>query len=192
MIDFTNINFVKSIKYLKDAPNKRLKEILIVGRSNVGKSSLINALSGRKKMAFTSSKPGHTKLLNYFEIDETFYLVDAPGYGYAKGGVDLYSLFNEIMDNYLKDNANLKAALLLIDSRRCFTENDDMIFEYFKGKNIPCLIVMTKSDKLNQAEKARSVKYLKEREIEDYSFVSNTNQKQVDELKKRIELLIKY
>ena len=116
MINFHNATFVKSTKTLKDAPKGRLKEILVVGRSNAGKSSLINALTGRHNLAFTSSKPGHTRLLNYYDIDGAFYLVDAPGYGYAKGGIDLDQLFLEMMENYLYDNLYLTAALILLDA----------------------------------------------------------------------------
>ena len=97
MINFRNTKFIKSTKTLEDAPKGRLPEILIVGRSNAGKSSLINALVDNKNLAFTSSKPGHTRLLNYYSVDEKFYLVDAPGYGYAKGGIDLDALFGEMI-----------------------------------------------------------------------------------------------
>ena len=191
MIDFKNITFIKSTKTLKDAPKGRFKEVLIVGRSNAGKSSLINALSERKSLAYTSSKPGHTKLLNYYEIDHTFYLVDAPGYGYAKGGVDLYSLFEEVMNNYLENNIYLKLALLLIDSRREFNENDDEMLSYFLSHNIQTLVVMTKSDKVNQSEKAKAIKHLKEKGVERYLFTSTMNKKSIEDLRKEIELSLK-
>ena len=132
MINFSNSSFIKSTKTLKDAPKGQLKEILFVGRSNAGKSSLINALCEKKNLAFTSSKPGLTKVLNYYNVDNKFYLVDAPGYGYAKGGVDLYALFEETMNSYLLNNHFLKAALLIIDSRREMNENDIMMLDYFK------------------------------------------------------------
>lgn len=192
MIDFHNISFIKSTTTLKDAPTGRLKEILIVGRSNVGKSSLINAISERKSLAFTSSKPGHTKVLNYYEVDHKFYLVDAPGYGFAKGGVDLYSLFSELMDSYLENNNYLQCVLLLIDSRREFNDFDDDMLSYFIDNKINHLIVMTKSDKLNQSDKAKAIKHLKEKGINDYLFVSINNKREIDEFKKRIELLLKY
>ena len=104
MINFLNATFIKSCPNRDERPQGQKPEVLIVGRSNVGKSSLINALTQRKKLAFTSSKPGHTRLLNYYDIDGQFYLVDAPGYGYAKGGIDLDKLFAEMMESYFADN----------------------------------------------------------------------------------------
>ena len=124
MINFNNVSFVKSTPSVKERPQDQIPEVLIVGKSNVGKSSLINTLCQRKSLAYTSSKPGHTRLLNYYNIDNKFFLVDAPGYGYAKGGVDLDRLFGTMMDEYFTDNPYLKLVLLLIDSRREFGEND--------------------------------------------------------------------
>ncbi|MCF0107722.1 MAG: YihA family ribosome biogenesis GTP-binding protein [Bacilli bacterium] len=160
MINFNNSTFVKSAPSLEEAPKAGYPEVLIVGKSNVGKSSLINSLCERKQLAFTSSKPGHTKLLNYYNIDNRFYLVDAPGYGYAKGGVDLDALFGNMMSTYFEDNEKLKLVLLLIDSRREFGENDLEILNYVQEKQIPYYIVVTKVDKVNQSEKAKFLKHL--------------------------------
>ena len=98
MLNFKNATFIKSAPNVDERPPVSLPEVLIVGKSNVGKSSLINALTNKKSLAFTSKKPGHTKLLNYYDIDQKFYLVDAPGYGYAVGGLDLDRLFGKMMD----------------------------------------------------------------------------------------------
>lgn len=162
MIDFKNSTFVISVPSLDLAPKGNVPEVLTVGKSNVGKSSLINALCVKKQLAFTSSKPGHTKLLNYYNIDNKFYLVDAPGYGYAKGGVDLDALFGNMMSTYFEDNKNLKLVLLLLDSRRELGENDLEILDYLKEKEIPYYIVVTKVDKINQSEKAHLMKHLAE------------------------------
>lgn len=162
MINFNNSTFVKSAPSIEEAPRAGFPEVLIVGKSNVGKSSLINSLCGKKQLAFTSSKPGHTKLLNYYNIDNRFYLVDAPGYGFAKGGVDLDALFGDMMSSYFEDNKQLKLVLLLIDSRREFGENDLEILEYVQEKEIPYFIVVTKTDKTNQSEKAKFLKHLSE------------------------------
>lgn len=169
MINFNNVTFVKSAPSLEEAPKGMLPEVLIVGKSNVGKSSLINSICNRKQLAFTSSKPGHTKLLNYYNIDNKFYLVDAPGYGFAKGGVDLDALFGEMMSTYFEDNQNLKLVLLLIDSRRELGKNDTEIFDYLKERNLPFYIVATKTDKVNQSEKAKFLKHLKEIDISNDS-----------------------
>lgn len=143
-------------------------EVLIVGKSNVGKSSLINSLTQRKSLAYTSSKPGHTRLLNYYDVDHKFYLVDAPGYGYAKGGLNLDKLFGEMMSEYFANSKRLKLVLLLLDARREFQENDLEILNYLKEYSINYFLVVTKIDKVNQSEKAKLLKHLKEMEIEEY------------------------
>lgn len=162
MINFTEATFIKSASKKSEAPGKNLPEVLLCGRSNVGKSSFINALCSKKKLAFTSSKPGHTCLLNYYEIDSKFYLVDAPGYGYAKGGIDLDKLFMKTMEDYLVDNPNLKLVVFLLDSRRELSEDDVNLINYVNEKGIPCFAVITKVDKVNQSEKAKLEKHLKE------------------------------
>ena len=105
-------------------------------------------------MAFTSSKPGHTRLLNYYDIDGKFYLVDAPGYGYAKGGIDLDRLFGQMMESYFDNNRELKLVLILLDSRRELSQDDQEIIAFIKENNVPYFVVVTKYDKVNQKEKA--------------------------------------
>ena len=166
MINFSNVAFIKSAPGIADAPKMGYPEVLIVGKSNVGKSSLINALCNRKSLAFTSSKPGHTRLLNYYDVDHKFYLVDAPGYGYAKGGLDLDKLFGQMMSDYFAEAQNLKLVLLLLDSRRELSQNDLEILDYMKEYEINYYIVITKSDKVNQKEKAKLEKHLKESNVD--------------------------
>ncbi len=189
MINFKNASFIKSLTDVKEKPSGQLPEVLIVGKSNVGKSSLINALCERNRLAFTSSKPGHTKLLNYYNIDNAFYLVDAPGYGYAKGGVDLDRLFGEMMENYFVDNKELKLVLLLLDSRRELNENDKEILSYVQQENIPYYLVITKLDKVNQKEKSQLNKHLKESEIPEniIFYTSILEKRSLDNLKRAIE-----
>ena len=162
MINFSNATFIKSATKLSEAPDKKLPEVLLCGRSNVGKSSFINALTNKKKLAFTSSKPGHTQLLNYYNIDDSLYLVDAPGYGYAKGGLDLDALFKKTMDSYLIDNPQLKVVIILLDSRRELSDDDINFINYLVEKKINCFVVFTKIDKINQSEKAKLEKHIKE------------------------------
>ena len=192
MINFKNSSFVKSTPSVKERPTDLFPEVLIVGKSNVGKSSLINTLCTKKALAFTSSKPGHTRLLNYFTIDNKFYLVDAPGYGYAKGGVDLDRLFGEMMDEYFTDNDHLKLVLLLIDSRREFAQNDIEILDYLRESNIPYFIVITKTDKINQKGKSELDKRLKAMGQKDNIYLtSSLTDKSLDKLKLGIESYIK-
>ena len=192
MINFNNVSFVKSTPSVKERPQDQLPEVLIVGKSNVGKSSLINTLCQRKSLAYTSSKPGHTRLLNYYNIDNKFFLVDAPGYGYAKGGVDLDRLFGTMMDEYFTDNDYLKLVLLLIDSRREFGENDTEILNYLIESKIPYFVVITKTDKINQKGRSELNKRLKEMNVlENVYFTSSLSNRTLDKLKTGIEQLIK-
>lgn len=191
MINFKNSTFIKSAPSVSERPSGQLPEVLIVGKSNVGKSSLINALCKKKSLAFTSSKPGHTKLLNYYNIDEKFYLVDAPGYGYAKGGVDLDRLFGQMMDEYFDHNEFLKLVLILLDARREFKDNDLEIVNFLKENQIPYFIVITKFDKVNQKEKAKLDKHLKEIGILNNVFYTSALEvKTFDKLKKSLEEMI--
>ena len=192
MINFNNVSFVKSTPSVKERPQDTLPEVLIVGKSNVGKSSLINTLCQRKSLAYTSSNPGHTRLLNYYNIDNKFFLVDAPGYGYAKGGVDLDRLFGTMMDEYFTDNPYLKLVLLLIDSRREFGENDTEILNYLIETKIPYFVVITKTDKINQKGRSELNKRLKEMNVlENVYFTSSLSNRTLDKLKTGIEQLIK-
>ena len=187
-INFTNAKFIKSAPSLKDAPQGQFPEVLLVGKSNVGKSSLINALCNKKSLAYVSSKPGHTRLLNYYNIDDKIYLVDAPGYGYAKGGFNLDKLFGEMMDNYFTNATRLKLVLILLDSRRELGENDIEIINYIREKDINHLLVLTKLDKINQKEKSQLLKHLDEVGImkDEIIFTSTLKTRTFDELRNKI------
>ena len=191
MINFKNSSFVKSTPSVNERPPESFPEVLIVGKSNVGKSTLINTMCSKKAMAFTSSKPGHTRLLNYYNIDNRFYLVDAPGYGFARGGIDLDRLFGEMMSEYFSDNQFLKLVLLLIDSRREFAENDLEILDFLKENSIPYFIVITKNDKINQKGKSELNKRLKQLEVTDnVYFTSSLVPSSLEKLRSGIERFI--
>lgn len=192
MINFKNAFFEKSASKQNERPNGGLPEILIVGKSNVGKSSLINALTSRKSLAFTSIKPGHTKLLNYFNIDNKFYLVDAPGYGYAKGGIDLDTLFADMMNDYFSNNLFLKGILILIDSRREIDQSDQELIDFVTASNIQNLFVITKFDKLNQSEKSKLNKRITDSNIpkEKILYTSSLKTNGLDLLRQSIEKML--
>ena len=140
-------------------PTDSKNEFLLVGRSNVGKSSFINTLINRKNFARTSSKPGKTQTLNFYLINDYFYLVDAPGYGFAKVNKNLKDKFGLIMENYLEDRKNLKMVFMLIDFRHKPTDDDIMMYNYLTHYDIPVTIVCTKVDKVskNSHEKQISI-----------------------------------
>lgn len=158
MINFQNTTFVQSSTAKLDGSVTALPEVIFIGRSNVGKSSLINAVINRKNYAYTSKKPGLTKLLNYFNVDNAFYLVDAPGYGYARTKRQIDASFASIMDEYFKDNVNLKQIYLLLDARRELSAEDLEFIEFVRFHNLPITVIFTKADKVNQKEKAQALK----------------------------------
>ena len=131
-------------------PDDELPEFLLVGRSNVGKSSFINTLINRKNFARTSAKPGKTQTLNFYLINDFFYIVDAPGYGFANVSRQLKDKFGLIMESYLESRENLKMVFMLIDFRHKPTDDDIMMYEYLKHYNIPVTIVCTKVDKISK------------------------------------------
>ncbi len=161
MIEFRKTKFVKSCPSVLNAPDVRLDEIAFIGKSNVGKSSLINAICENKSLAFTSSKPGHTRLLNYYNVNNQCYLVDAPGYGYSAAGQKHAVNFGDMMEEYFANNNYLKVVCYLIDSRRVPSEDDVDFYNFLNDNNIPFILVVTKCDKLNQSEKSKVMKNLK-------------------------------
>ena len=138
-------------------PTDGKDEFLLVGRSNVGKSSFINTLINRKNFARTSSIPGKTQTLNYYLVNDCFYLVDAPGYGYAKVNKQLKSKFGLIMEDYLEGRENLKMVFMLIDFRHKPTEDDVLMYKYLKHYNIPVSIICTKIDKVTKNNHEKSL-----------------------------------
>ena len=149
---FINAKFIKSASKKSEFIYDDLAQVAIVGRSNVGKSSLINTLTNNGKLAKTSSTPGRTRLVNYFNIDNKFYLVDLPGYGYHKASKGIANAWDNVMNDYFSDNPNLKLVLLLLDSRILATDLDKQMMDYLFEKQIPALIVLTKADKISRSE----------------------------------------
>jgi GTP-binding protein len=150
--------FIKSSPTLKECPTPSKPEFGFIGRSNVGKSSLINMLTGWSKLAKTSVRPGKTRTINHFIVNEKWYLVDLPGYGYAKVPVKLREKWVKATENYILRRENLVCLFVLLDSRHK-PQRSDMAFMEFLGKNhIPFARVFTKSDKLTHTELGKSLK----------------------------------
>ena len=170
--------YIISTTKLSQSPNKdNFSEFIFLGRSNVGKSSLINALTGRKLLAKTSSKPGKTIALNYYLIDEEFYFVDAPGYGYAARSVAKRLDFGDSLEEYLTKNDNLKMIFLLVDTKVGPTSDDLLMYEYLEYLNKPFTIVATKSDKIGTTLVARAIKEIKNKINDVNIIVTSANAK---------------
>jgi GTP-binding protein len=138
-------------------PPESLPEIAFLGRSNVGKSSLLNCLTGKKGLAFTSSKPGCTQLINFFRINGEMYFVDLPGYGYARVPLEVKARWKSLIESYLLNRNSLKTAVVLLDSRRGWMETDLELKNWLEFQNVSYVVVATKFDKLNQKEQHRSL-----------------------------------
>lgn len=143
-------------------PDEDLPEFLLVGRSNVGKSSFINTLVGRKNLARISSRPGKTQTLNFYLVNDDFYLVDVPGYGYAAVDQKQQQKFGLMIEEYLAKRQELKRVFLLIDFRHKPTEDDLLMYHYLKYYNIPVTVVLTKADKVSSSKRDRTLKVAKE------------------------------
>ncbi len=140
-------------------PEDKKIEFLLLGRSNVGKSSFINAITGRKKLARTSSTPGKTRNLNFYLLNNLFYFVDVPGYGYASVSKKEQRKFGLMIEEYLEKRENLKRTFLLIDIRHKPSEDDVLMYNFLKYYNIPVTIIATKADKIstNKREKYKKI-----------------------------------
>lgn len=149
---FEKSAFIRSAFKLEDLIKSNLPEVILCGRSNVGKSSLINSLFNKKKLAKTSSTPGKTRSVNYYLIDNKFYLVDLPGFGYAKISKEEREYWASIVAGYLDRAKNISIAFHLIDSRHKPTELDIKLNELLKFHKLPYIVILSKIDKLTQSE----------------------------------------
>jgi len=142
--------FIKSAAQADQAPDTGMPEIAIVGRSNAGKSSLVNAWCKRKQLAFVSQKPGHTQLLNFYNIDDHFVLVDLPGYGFARRGQQVKEAWGPAIETYLADREPLAGVILIHDVARDWSGDEENLVQWLAGHGRPILLVLNKIDKLNQ------------------------------------------
>ena len=149
--------FQTSLAEFKDFPGQGLPEIAFAGKSNVGKSSLINALTHNSKLARTSSEPGKTRLVNFFLLNDSFYLVDLPGYGFARASKQEKEKWSGMIEGYLQKSENLRHVVQLVDIRHAPTEEDQMMTNYLRHYEIPFTVVATKADKLSKAQRSRSI-----------------------------------
>ena len=144
-------------------PENELCEIAFAGKSNVGKSSLINGLLNRKSLARTSASPGKTQTINFYNINKALYFVDLPGYGYAKVSQEIRNKWGKMIENYLHTSKQLKTVFLLVDIRHAPSENDVMMYDWIVSNGYSPVIIATKLDKIKRSEKEKNIKIIKEK-----------------------------
>ena len=185
-INFNNINLIISAVKKAQYPETGLTEVALSGRSNVGKSTFINSMIGRKNMARTSQQPGKTQTLNFYNIDEQLIFVDVPGYGYAKVSKVQREKFGKMIEEYITQRENLKLVIQLVDLRHQPTEDDVLMYNYLKHFDIPTLVICTKEDKIAKGKVQKHIKRIKDKlELESgdniisYSSIKNSKQQEI-------------
>ena len=156
-MEIKSASFVTSLAEYHENPPMTLPQLAVVGKSNVGKSSLINALCNRRKLCKTSATPGKTRLINVFLINERFHLVDLPGYGFAKVDKKEKERWGAMMDHYFQDSTLLMHVLLLVDIRHDPTQDDVAMAQYFRQMDIPFTVVATKADKISRGARMKQL-----------------------------------
>lgn len=157
MLVVKKAEFISSFVDMKSLPDTGLPEIALVGRSNVGKSSLINKVVNRKNLAKSSSTPGKTRTLNYYLINSAFYIVDLPGYGFARVSKGERDKWGKMIEKYLSSRKQLRGVIQLLDIRHPPTENDIMMKQWLEHYEIPILLIATKTDKVSRNEKSKNL-----------------------------------
>jgi GTP-binding protein len=156
-----NARFLKSMKSRADYPSLDMPEIAICGKSNVGKSTLVNYLTNNSKLAKTSSSPGKTRLVNFFVVNEEFLLVDLPGYGFARVSKSEQKSWSQMIEGYLSESKQLRALMILLDIRHNPTADDKMMFEWAAHFGISVIIVATKADKIAKTKRYAQLQMIK-------------------------------
>jgi len=160
-------DFIISAVSDEQYPSGDLPEIAFVGRSNVGKSSLINSLLNRKKLVKTSSTPGKTQMINFFDVNHEFVCADLPGYGFAKVPRAVQKKWQNLVEHYLMNRENLKTVIFIVDIRRKPTDLDRHMQEWLEQYELDCILVATKADKLSQAEQSKQLKQIRQVFLKD-------------------------
>lgn len=174
-------------------PDNTLPEIAFAGKSNVGKSSLINGIMNRKSLARTSSQPGKTQTINFYNVNGTFYLVDLPGYGYAKANQQVKAQWGKMIERYLHSSKKLKAVFLLVDIRHDPSANDKQMYQWMRHYGYHPIIIATKLDKINRSQIQKHLKAIrvgleaeKDTVVIPYSSLSKQGREEIYELLDRL------
>jgi len=163
---FSQAEFFTTVNHIKDLPSHGGREVAFVGRSNAGKSSAINTLANHVRLAYTSKTPGRTQHLNYFSLGEDNFLVDLPGYGYAKVPSESKRHWEALLSQYLQIREELSGLVVIMDSRRPLTELDENMLDWFEPTNKPVHILLTKSDKLSRQQATKTLNGVKSHLLE--------------------------
>lgn len=165
----------------KQYPQDDLPEIVLVGKSNVGKSSFINTLVNRKKLARTSSEPGKTRQINFYNMDNLFYLVDLPGYGYSKMSKQEQARVGNFIEEYLQKSKKIALIIFIIDIRHEPTANDKLMYDYIFKTNLPCLVIANKADKIAITKVDATCEHLQEvlNPLKDITFLPFSSERKV-------------
>lgn len=184
-----NAMFIKSIFNKRDLLHDNLPTFVMVGKSNVGKSSFINTLTNNKKLAKVGSSPGKTRSINYFKINNEIYLVDLPGYGYSKMSLKEKESINKLTNSFLENNINIRHIFFLVDIRHEPTENDRAMYDWIASKEIPCTIVANKADKLSKAKVQEMLSVIRKKLFADSEIIAFSSETKtgVDEILNIIE-----
>jgi GTP-binding protein len=166
--------FITSAAAAAQFPAGDLPEIAFLGRSNVGKSSLINALTGQRKLAFTSNTPGRTQTINFYRVDGKLHFVDLPGYGYARVPLQIVVEWKKLIEQYLETRQSLTLSCLILDARRGWMETDLDLKRWLEVHGRPYLVIATKSDKLNQTDQERGLRAIREEGADPLPFSALT------------------
>jgi GTP-binding protein len=186
-LNYAKAEFLCSYYNAEALPPEKKPEVVLVGRSNVGKSSMINKLVNRKKFAFTSSKPGKTAAINFFSIDGSIYIVDLPGYGFAQRSKSERRGWGRLIETYFSLERDIRLVVLLIDIRHGPTEDDMLMYEYLTSKNVPFCVAATKSDKVSKTAAAEKTEKISETfDVNAFAF-SSENSEGVEKLREIIE-----
>lgn len=191
---FKNIKLEQVAGFKSQWPSENIEEIAFVGRSNVGKSSFINAFLGRKSLAKTSSTPGKTRTINFYNIDDKFRLVDLPGYGYAKVSKKEKEKWDKLINEYLHDRENLKEVFLLVDIRHEPTDLDLQMYQWIIDSGFTGFIIATKYDKISKGQLQKHINAIKKKlNVEDEGLIfaySSENKHNLGVIHEQIEVII--
>ncbi|MBQ6052703.1 MAG: YihA family ribosome biogenesis GTP-binding protein [Clostridia bacterium] len=176
-LNYAKAEFISSYFNTQALPPEKRPEVVFVGRSNVGKSSMINKLVNRKNLAFTSSKPGKTAAINYFSIDGKIYIVDLPGYGFAQRSKAERRGWGSLIETYFELGRDIRLVVLLTDIRHGPTEDDKLMYDYLISKGVPFCVAATKSDKISKTAAAKMTQEISELfDVNAFAFSSETGE----------------